>query len=148
MIHHIFLGRSFNRFYDLICLQNINNWRLSIPMSIKGEFRSLRYIYQVGLLLTFLLALPSGTFAQKDTLGFFDYPASLHRGRFWTASSAGVIAYTGTLITLNELWYKQYPRTSFHFFDDAAEWQQMDKAGHMFTAYFEADWLYNLSRWR
>ena len=116
-------------------------------MSIKGEFRSIRFIYQVGLILTFLLTVLSGTIAQKDTLGFFDYPTSLHRGRFWTAASAGVVAYTGTLITLNELWYKQYPRTSFHFFDDAAEWQQMDKAGHMFTAYFEADWLYNLSRW-
>jgi hypothetical protein len=84
---------------------------------------------------------------QHDTLGFWDVPPILHKGRFWTAAGTGLVTYTGTLITLNQLWYKQYPRTSFHFFDDAHEWQQMDKAGHMFTTYFEAEWSYHIARW-
>lgn len=37
---------------------------------------------------------------------------------------------------LNELWYKNYPRSSFHFFNDDDEWLQMDKVGHMTTAYY------------
>ncbi|RYZ35250.1 MAG: DUF2279 domain-containing protein, partial [Sphingobacteriales bacterium] len=32
-------------------------------------------------------------------------------------------------------WYKDYPKSSFHFFDDRREWSQMDKAGHVWTAY-------------
>ncbi len=48
---------------------------------------------------------------------------------------AGLI-YGGTLIGLNELWYKNAPRSSFHFFDDGKQWEQMDKVGHGFTAFY------------
>lgn len=84
---------------------------------------------------------------QQDTLGFWDTPDSLHKGRFWAAAGTGVVVYTGAVISLNELWYTEYPRTTFHFFNDIKEWQQMDKAGHMFTSYFESDWTYHLARW-
>jgi hypothetical protein len=46
------------------------------------------------------------------------------------------VLYGGSLIGLNELWYKHYPRTSFHFFNDNKEWLQMDKIGHVTTAYY------------
>ena len=36
---------------------------------------------------------------------------------------------------LNNAWYKNYPKTSFHTFDDSGEWQQMDKVGHSWGAY-------------
>ncbi len=84
---------------------------------------------------------------QKDTTSFWEAPNSFHKGRFWTAAGTGVVAYTGTVIALNDLWYKDYPRSSFHGFNDWGEWQQMDKAGHMFTTYFATDWLFNVSRW-
>jgi uncharacterized protein YfiM (DUF2279 family) len=41
----------------------------------------------------------------------------------------------GTLLALNELWYKKYERAAFHFKNDHSDWQQMDKAGHFMTAY-------------
>jgi len=47
-----------------------------------------------------------------------------------------VALYAGSMYGLNELWYKDYPRSSFHFFDDNAEWMQMDKLGHVNTAYY------------
>lgn len=147
MYHHIFYKRPFNRFYDLNCLQNINNWRFSTPMSFKATIKYTnvrRPLFTVAAILILGFAKMSG---QGDTIGFWDVPPSLNKGRFFTAASAGTIGYAGTLITLNELWYKQYPRTTFHFFNDAKEWQQMDKAGHMFTAYFEADWLYGITQW-
>ncbi|HJW29597.1 MAG TPA: hypothetical protein VJ508_10155, partial [Saprospiraceae bacterium] len=109
-------------------------------------------MYRIGkgpwswLLPVFLLASFPG-FSQRDSLGFWQCPDHLHKGRFWTAASVGAVTYTGTLITLNGLWYDKYPRTSFHFFNDINEWDQVDKAGHMFTAYFESDWLYHVSRW-
>ncbi|MBI1342621.1 MAG: DUF2279 domain-containing protein [Terrimonas sp.] len=43
--------------------------------------------------------------------------------------------YGGSLIILNNAWYKDYPRTSFHTFNDSREWLQVDKFGHAWTAY-------------
>lgn len=43
--------------------------------------------------------------------------------------------YGTTMFALNKLWYEDYPRTSFHFFNDSEEWLQMDKCGHLTTAY-------------
>ena len=44
--------------------------------------------------------------------------------------------YTGSLATLNELWYANYPRSSFHFINDNGEWLLMDKFGHMTVSYY------------
>ncbi|WP_228520708.1 DUF2279 domain-containing protein [Flavobacterium sp. JLP] len=40
-----------------------------------------------------------------------------------------------TLIGLNQLWYADYPQSNFHFINDNNEWLQMDKVGHMYSAY-------------
>ncbi len=44
--------------------------------------------------------------------------------------------YGATMLGLNQLWYKDYPREHFHFFNDNKEWLQIDKAGHVFSAYY------------
>ena len=54
--------------------------------------------------------------------------------------SAAAITYTG----LYQLWYKNYPQTSFQYFDDLHEWKYMDKAGHICTAYHLNKVGYNL----
>ena len=54
--------------------------------------------------------------------------------------SAAAITYTG----LYQLWYKNYPQTSFQYFDDLHEWKYMDKAGHIYTAYHLNKVGYNL----
>ena len=41
----------------------------------------------------------------------------------------------GTLIGLNQLWYKDYPQSNFHFINDNEEWLQMDKIGHLYSSY-------------
>jgi hypothetical protein len=48
---------------------------------------------------------------------------------------AEALLVSSSLIFLNELWYKQYAREPFHTFNDNSEWMQMDKIGHMQTAY-------------
>ncbi|MBI1782908.1 MAG: DUF2279 domain-containing protein [Sphingobacteriales bacterium] len=55
------------------------------------------------------------------------------RVKFITA--VNIAGYGGSLILLNQAWYSQYPRSSFHFFNDNKEWLQMDKVGHVWTAY-------------
>lgn len=39
-------------------------------------------------------------------------------------------------LALSQLWYKDYPQTKFHFFNDNKEWLQMDKCGHAFSSYY------------
>lgn len=45
---------------------------------------------------------------------------------------------TGSYILLNQAWYVNYPRGSFHTFNDNKEWNQMDKLGHIWTTYHVA----------
>lgn len=68
-----------------------------------------------------------------------------HRALLVAGTWSGV--YAGTLIGLNELWYEDYPHTSFHFFNDNSEWLQMDKAGHVYTGYVESVWTTNALQW-
>jgi uncharacterized protein YfiM (DUF2279 family) len=55
--------------------------------------------------------------------------------RKWMAGSVTAIAYGGSFIALNIAWYKGYPRSRFHTFNDAGEWLQVDKVGHGWSAY-------------
>jgi VanZ family protein len=43
--------------------------------------------------------------------------------------------YLGGLGLLSYLWYRKQRRSSFHFFNDNPEWQQMDKFGHAYSAF-------------
>ncbi len=45
------------------------------------------------------------------------------------------------------LWYKKFPRSRFHFFNDSREWLQMDKIGHATTAYNVGVLQYDMMRW-
>lgn len=56
--------------------------------------------------------------------------AKLHSAIILTA-----FFYGSALVALNNMWYRNEPRSSFHFFNDGKEWLQMDKAGHLFAAY-------------
>lgn len=40
-----------------------------------------------------------------------------------------------TLVGLDQLWYADFPRSSFKTIDDTDEWLQMDKLGHVFSSY-------------
>ena len=42
---------------------------------------------------------------------------------------------TLTLVGLDQLWYADFPRSSFKTVDDTDEWLQMDKLGHVFSSY-------------
>ncbi len=117
------------------------------------------------LLLTFLFSAPS-SFAQKDTLKIETYRmASVDtiigtskdtnflankailkkRERIVSYTSIGL--YGAALVALNQAWYANYPRSSFHFFNDDAEWLQMDKAGHAWSAYQIARSSFQVWKW-
>lgn len=60
---------------------------------------------------------------------------SINRKRFTLITVGSGVAYTGSMIGLDQVWYSQYDRSAFHFFNDAGEWMQMDKAGHFYSAF-------------
>ena len=72
---------------------------------------------------------------------------TLNKKRVYTLAGTWTGIYAGALYGLNTLWYKNYPRSSFHFFNDTGEWNQMDKCGHMFTSYFEGVYSVNALKW-
>src|SRR4051812_35500858 len=48
------------------------------------------------------------------------------------------IIYGAGLYGLSKLWYSDSTQESFHFFNDNAEWKQVDKAGHAYTSFYLA----------
>lgn len=59
----------------------------------------------------------------------------------------GSAIYGGLSTGLYLTWYKKYDQRNFHFFDDAGEWRDMDKAGHVFSAYLQSDFMYQSLKW-
>jgi len=63
------------------------------------------------------------------------FPAdTLNKKRLHAVIAVEASAFAGSMFLLNEAWYKDYPRSSFHFFNDDSEWLQMDKMGHATTS--------------
>jgi hypothetical protein len=82
----------------------------------------------------------------NDTIKYYDLPfprkvdhliltSDQGKKRQWLIGGANVIGYGTSILIFNNQWYKNYPRTSFHTFNDSKEWLQMDKLGHAWASY-------------
>lgn len=83
--------------------------------------------------------------AQRQPL--FSIPDTTIRSRVWVLTGVTAAVYAGGVAALNAAWYRDYPRNGFHFFNDAGEWNQVDKAGHVFSAYMEGKYSREMWRW-
>jgi uncharacterized protein YfiM (DUF2279 family) len=72
-------------------------------------------------------------------------PSGINQGRFIGVLVGTAAFYTITLLLLRKQWYKK--KVPFHSFNDNAEWLQMDKVGHVATAYCMSRGGYELMRW-
>lgn len=101
------------------------------------------------LLLHLLLAL--NLFAQPDTtIEFTDSlptESSGNKQRMRLITAANIVGYGGSMAALYLAWYKDYPQSSFHTFNDNHEWQQVDKIGHVYSAYVESRASVAMWRW-
>jgi uncharacterized protein YfiM (DUF2279 family) len=61
--------------------------------------------------------------------------STVDRKKLRTLVVAAGVGYTAGLATLNHVWYKDTERQSFRFFNDNAEWKQVDKVGHFFASF-------------
>jgi VanZ family protein len=82
-----------------------------------------------------LLFFFSSLKAESDSLSFFTPSPTLNKQRLHLVTYSSIALYPVTMSWLYSQWYKDYPQTSFHFFNDESEWLQMDKCGHVFSAY-------------
>lgn len=85
-------------------------------------------VRSLGLCLSILLLHFNPAKAQTDSIG-------VNHKKLRTIGIASAIGYTAGLATLNHVWYKDTGRQSFRFFNDNAEWKQLDKAGHAFASF-------------
>jgi hypothetical protein len=76
-----------------------------------------------------------------------DQVISPNKKRIITAAAVHVLGDAGTLVVLSKAWYKNYPKTSFHTYNDGGEWLQVDKTGHAWTAYTLAKHSTDLWKW-
>ena len=65
-----------------------------------------------------------------------DTSISVNNKRLKTLIIGGSAGYGLTIAGLNQLWYKNSERQSFRFFNDNAEWNQVDKLGHLYSAFY------------
>ncbi|MBL0056616.1 MAG: DUF2279 domain-containing protein [Chitinophagaceae bacterium] len=67
------------------------------------------------------------------------------RTRIITATN--IVGYSAAMVGLYSAWYKNYPQTHMHSFNDIGEWKQIDKIGHAYSAYAESKASMELWRW-
>jgi hypothetical protein len=70
-------------------------------------------------------------FTQSDTF----VSSSINTKKLIIVAGANAAFYTGSFIALNKAWYADYDKRKFHLFNDNPEWNQMDKAGHVWSTY-------------
>jgi hypothetical protein len=78
----------------------------------------------------------------------YNYADSVNKKRLTLVLAGGGAAYAATMIGLSTAWYKdQTSDQGFHFFDDLPQWKQMDKFGHIYSAYLLTEAAYGTFRW-
>src|SRR6201996_3583003 len=95
------------------------------------------------LLLLALCLLLSSVSAQDFFKPSPQYNPGRVNGTIIVESAIG----TAVTIGLNYLWYKKFPHSKFHTFNDNNEWLNMDKVGHATTAYNIAAIQSDLLHW-
>lgn len=85
--------------------------------------------------------------AQSAIETFLKPSDTLNINRQNTVIIGATSAATVALASLGAVWYSDYDKTSFHFIDDNSHWLQMDKAGHMYSAYHLTRSGSDLFRW-
>lgn len=71
----------------------------------------------------------------------------MNKKKLLVLSSSFAIGYSAMMVSLNEAWYANEERTSFHFFNDNSEWKQVDKVGHFWGSFQESRAGIDMLRW-
>jgi hypothetical protein len=94
----------------------------------------LNFKFSFSLSVLFILSFQSIE-AQNKIETFLKPSDTLNKKRQNTIVITEAALASVTLIGLNQIWYADYPKSNFHFINDNDEWLQMDKIGHLYSAY-------------
>lgn len=121
--------------------------------------------YAIAILFTFFVFINNQSYSQDssnielETIGA-SFKKSFHastnksiltqeqiKKRVRLVAIGNVVGYGSAMIGLYSAWYKDYPQSGFHTFNDWPEWKQVDKVGHLYSAYVESRGSMELWRW-
>lgn len=98
--------------------------------------------------LFFLIFFLKFSFGFTQSINTFLKPSdSLSKSRIKGVVISETALASLALVGLNQLWYSDYPHSSFHTIDDSSEWLQMDKVGHLFSTYHLGSFGANSLKW-
>jgi hypothetical protein len=100
----------------------------------------------VNKFFCFFLLFAQSTHAQKN-ISFWTDKDSVDKNRILYSSIAIGTGYAGSLIGLQQVWYKDSYQKNFHLFNDGKNWLQMDKAGHFYASYQLTREISELYKW-
>ena len=99
-------------------------------------------LYSLFILVNFQFG-----FSQSNVNSFLKPSDSINKQRRNGVIISEAVIATGALIGLNQLWYSDYPKSDFHLINDNVQWNQMDKAGHVFSSYHLGSFGANALKW-
>ncbi len=83
----------------------------------------------------------------KDPKSIFLNDTTLNKTKNKAVTGIAVGGYIAAGIYLSSAWYSKEDLGAFHFFEDWHEWQQLDKAGHMYGGYHGSRFMIDLYKW-
>lgn len=98
-------------------------------MEVNNTHHSSSFHSFTFLMLIFCTLSSYSTRAQSDS-------SVVNRKKLKTFIIASGVGYGAGLVALNHVWYKNTERQSFRFFNDNAEWKQVDKMGHFYASFY------------
>ena len=109
-------------------------------LSVTIVYKTLRFYKSISTtirasLLSIFLFVTVFSQAQSSVSLFLKPSDTLNKPRRTGVYVGESIALGATLVGLNQIWYKDYPQTNFHFINDNKQWLQMDKLGHLYSTY-------------
>ncbi len=98
--------------------------------------------------ILFLVLLFCQTLVGQSAIDNFLKPSDTLNKPRRNAVVLSELAISGaSLLALNQLWYSNYTKSDFKTINDNAEWLQVDKVGHVFSAYHIGNASINALKW-
>jgi len=74
-------------------------------------------------------------------------PDSINQKKLTKVVIASSATYTLAMVGLGHVWYSDFDRQPFSFFNDSREWKQIDKVGHLYSAFQLTDLSSRTLQW-
>lgn len=113
---------------------------------MKGK-KDKRISWKISILILLVNFMQPDCFANPDTVLSDKPDGPNYKARKIGVSVTAGALYAASVTGLYYLWYADYPKSEFHFFNDCGQWLSMDKVGHTVSSYWVGRIGYESLRW-